>query len=467
MSSTLLANMRSQWDASAAKMKAITENAAADNRDLNDVERANFDALQTELDSLRPRIEQLVEVERSLDSTAELFSKVSDQGRSDLIRSEAPKAITEQWKTPGEYLYDVLRSFGPNQDPGARQRLERAALLQRDETTTVNGGTLQNVTLAEIAAHVPNVVTGEMWSNIDRRRPIYGTMRLREITSPMMFVPRVTQHTQVGPQGAGAPAGAAGGTGQLGYGDTGAGVPGAITPNDEKAVFVSRKMILSRLNIEPVAVGGVVDVSLWAEMLTPNLLDMIIEDLAGEYAIQTEAMSAAELNRVGTANVIDALDGTAGSGLALPGAAGTGGAGSASNALLLAGLYQAAGGIYANTGRLPDTVAISADVWAMLGQMTDGGGRPLFPTLGAQNASATMAADRWVGSIAGLNVIVSPALAAKSIIVYASEGFHAYERRLGVLQVIEPERAGRVVSYSGLFQGLAMDDGIAASVKVA
>ena len=40
------------------------------------------------------------------------------------------------------------------------------------------------------------------------------------------------------------------------------------------------RLRLVRVDIEPVAMGGVVDVSLWAEMLSPGTLDMIVSDLA-------------------------------------------------------------------------------------------------------------------------------------------------------------------------------------------
>lgn len=446
--STMLANLRTQWDETQAQMSAITEKAGAENRDLNDVERANFDALKVQLDGLKPRIEQLVEVERSFDSTAELFSSVSHSGRTELMRSEAP-SIANKYDSPGEYLYDVFRAFGPNPDMEARTKLQAHSLIRRDATTTINGATIQNMTLAEVAAAVPDPIIGEIWSNVDARRPIANSLVLRAITGPVMFRPKVTQHTQIGPQGTGTPAGAAG-TGQLGKDAS-----GAVATNDEKASFASRKMTLGRVNVEPIAVGGVVDVSLWAEMLSPGLLDTIISDLAEQYAIETESLAAAEVSRAGTANPIAGPLDLAGATAAKD---------------LQKAIMDAAIAVYNGTGRLPTHVGMSVDVWGMLGSLVDGSNRPLIPAIGgsAQNVdSSGGSAASFLGSQKGLTQLVSPGLPTKSLVVYSAQDIESFERRLGVLQAIEPERAGRVVSYSGLFQAVAMDDTAASKIVLA
>jgi hypothetical protein len=429
MSSTLLANLRTQWDDTAARMGAITETAAAANRDLNDVERANFGAFQTQLNDLRPRIEQLVEVERSLDSTAELFSSISNSGRADLARHEAPSVVS-RYGTPGEYLFDVLRSFGPGADREARQRISQAALVQR---TTINGDVVADQTIDDILGIVPEPIVGPVWTNVDARRPLVATFVQRPLTAPLMYRPKVSQHTLVGTQGT---AGKIGNKNNIG------------ATVDEKKAFESREMKLTRIEIEPTALGGVVDLSLWAEMLSPGLLDMVVSDLADQYAIVSESYAAALLVTVGTAN--------AGTSIVL------------GPDTVVGAIYAGAADIYATTGRLPSHVAISVDVWAKLGGMVDTTKRPLFGAFAPSNSLGGLDAGSLAvpGGFGGLRVVVSPALPALTAIVYAAEGMEVFERRLGVLQAIEPERAGRVVSYSGLFAVLAMDAGVAHKVPM-
>lgn len=429
MPSALLANLRTQWDQSTAQITAITERAAAENRDMNDVERANFDALRTQQQDLQPRIEQLVDVERSHDATAGLFASISHEGRTELERATAPATIA-QYHSPGEYLYDVFRSFGQGADLDARQRITRAAYVQR---TTVNGATVADVTIDDLLGIVPEPIIGPVWSSIDAERRLISVLTQRTIVAPLMFRPKVTQHTQVGPQGV---------AGKLGsLKTTGAAV-------DEKKPFVSRDLKLARIDIEPIALGGVVDVSLWAEMMSPGVLDMIVSDLAAEYAIQTEALAAAEVVRAAAVNPVPAA----------PAAI------TAQD--LNKWLYQAAAMVYANSGKLPTHVGMSVDVWAEIGGLVDSTNRPLLPALGATNAMGTMSPDTFSTQNGGFRWIVSPGFPPNTLVVFAASGIETFERRLGVLQAIEPERAGRVVSYSGLFTSVAIDDGVAAKVNI-
>lgn len=416
MPSALLANMRARWDEISAQMSVITDAAARENRDLNDVERANFEALQVQLTEVTPRIQQLVDVDQSIDATAQLFAGITGEGRGELARQEAPSALSV-YRSAGEYLYDLVlsRGWSGSPDPDARSRIQRA---------------VANVTTSEITAVVPEPVIGDVWSVVDAARRLVGTFTQRQITSPLMFRPKVFQHTQVGLQGT-------------------AGVVGSSlhATNDEKKELVSRAFKLSRINIEPKAVGGAVDVSLWAEMFSPGLLDIIVSDLAEQYAIMSEAVAGTELNRAGTASGITALT-------------------TVDAQTFNTALYAAAAKVYSLTGRLPDYVAMSPDVWAQLGGIVDASKRPLMPALAPQNAPGQMNATSFAGSPNGLRQVVTNGLPAKSLIVYVGSGFEFFERRIGVLQVIEPELVGRLVSYSGLVTAIAMDDGAAVKIPL-
>jgi len=419
--STLLDNLRVQWDETANSMTAITDSAAQANRDMNDVERSNFTALTAQLDDLKPRIEQLVEVERSLEATAGLFGSVEDGNRQELQRSEGPAMLAATYGSAGDYLYDALRAYGPGADLDARSRITRA--------TTINGATVQDVTLADLVGVVPEPIIGPIWSAIDARRRVVGTLVNRAITAALMFRPKVVQHTNVDKQGV---------AGKLGSIKTNA------ATTDEKKAFVSREMKLARVDIEPIAMGGVVDVSLWAEMLSPGLLDMIVSDLADEYAIQSEANACAEVERAAIVSKLTTV--------------------ALGPDTINAQIFTAAAKVYGATGRMPSDIGMAVDTWAKIGGMVDGNKRPLFPVIGPNNANAQMPADSFSGGMTGLRMTVSPGFSNGMLNVYAGDSIEFFERRLGVLQVIEPERAGRVVSYSGLVTTVAMDDGAAVQI---
>lgn len=423
----LLNNLRAQWDNTTAQMTAITERAASENRDLNTVERANFDALRASTTELQPRIADLVEVERAQDTTAELFASVTNTGRQELERAQAPESLS-RYHTAGDYLYDVFRAYGPGSDLEARQRIQRAALVQR---TVINGATVADVTLDDLIGIVPEPIVGEVWSNVDAVRPVTNTLLQRALTAPLMFRPKVVQHTQVGVQGT---------AGNVGNSKT----TGASV--DEKKAFLSRDMKLARIDIEPNALGGVVDVSLWAEMLSPSTLDMIVSDLAEQYAIATESISCAEVLRAATASKIAITAITA--------------------ANVNTAIFTAAAKVYSLTGRMPTHLGLSVDMWAKIGGLVDSTNRPLYAPIGAMNQSGTTSNATTLsgGNNQGLTQIVSPGFPANTMIVYAAGSIETFERRLGVLQAVEPERAGRVVSYSGLFTAVAMDDGAAVQI---
>src|SRR5690606_13186201 len=65
---------------------------------------------------------------------------------------------------------------------------------------------------------------------------------------------------------------------------------------DEKSELVSQKMIIERLTGEAVTYGGYVNVARQViDFSNPQGMDLVINDLAAQYAIETEAATAAAL----------------------------------------------------------------------------------------------------------------------------------------------------------------------------
>src|SRR5690606_3933164 len=65
---------------------------------------------------------------------------------------------------------------------------------------------------------------------------------------------------------------------------------------DEKSELVSQKMTITRLTANAVTYGGYVNISRQnIDFSSPQILDLVINDLAAQYAIETEAATAALL----------------------------------------------------------------------------------------------------------------------------------------------------------------------------
>jgi hypothetical protein len=160
----------------------------------------------------------------------------------------------------------------------------------------------------------------------------------------------------------------------------------------------------------------------------PSVMDIVISDLAAQYAIESENKFADDLTAAAT----------------------SGGAGvpaTPTGDQIAAAIWEAVGYIYAATkgqGRL--LIAVSPDMLGLVG--------PLFAPINPQNAQSSgfTASDYGVGamgSITGINVVVSAGFAAGTILVLSTAAAEFYEDRIGALQVVEPSVLGVQVAYAG------------------
>ena len=164
-------------------------------------------------------------------------------------------------------------------------------------------------------------------------------------------------------------------------------------------------------------------------------MDLIIGDLAGMYAQQTE-------DALG-----DALTAAATAGADLPA---TPAAGDVSGRL-----WAAAASVYAATkgqGRL--IVAAPPSMLGLVG--------PLFAPVNPQNAqSSGFSAGSFgcgaMGAVSGIEVIVTNGLAADAMLVLSSAAAEVYEDRIGALSVVEPSVLGTQVAYAGYFAPLVIE----------
>lgn len=317
-------------------------------------------------------------------------------------RSQADNGPIE-YRSTGHYLTDYIAASTGSRD--AMERLEVYTRAAAHQKTSDNLGV------------VPDPIIGDVINFIDASRPAVNFLGPRSLPSATWYRPKVTQRTTVAAQGtAGAPA-------------------------DEKTELVSQKMTITRLTGNAVTYGGYVNVSRQdIDFAQPSMLDVVVNDLASQYAVQTEA-------------VLGTLIQTQANNVEVAGAAGA-----ETAAALTAALWTAVANVYATmkgVGRVALVVPPSRlGIWGAL-----------FAPINPQNAQSTgfNAADfgaGQVGNISGIPVICSPGYPTVTNhlgSVVSSAAIEAYEQRVGALQVTEPSVLGVQVAYAGYFTPMLIE----------
>ena len=391
-SDAMVARLEKEIEERTSFVEGTTANAQDAERDLTPSEMEL-------IGEARKRIEVVEEQLASLDAARE-SSRKARQRADDLqkamatMRHEVDNGAVE-YRSAGAYLLDSYQSHLG--DRAAHERLEVFHRVAAHQKTSDNLGL------------VPDPIVGDVLNFIDAARPIVSALGPRDMPSSTWHRPKVTQSTAVGPQGS---AGAAA---------------------DEKTELDSQKMTITRLDATAVTYGGYVNVSRQnIDFSTPNALDIIVSDLAAQYAIATEAATGTAL---GTTVTTSPLDVTSGSTVA-------------------ASLWAAAAAAYTavkGQGRL--VLAVAPDMLATFG--------PLFAPINPQNAqsggfSAGSFGQGAMGAISGIQVVMSSGLGSGEAFVFSTAAIEAYEQRVGTLSVVEPSVLGVQVAYAGYFTPLVV-----------
>ena len=399
--------MENQSDAMVARLeKDIAERQAFMEGTIANAQDAGRDLTHNETELIteaRKRIEvseeQLELLDQSIKSIQRGRQRADDLQRSlSEMRHTVDKGQVE-YRTAGAYLLDGYKSAMGDRE--AAQRLEIFNRVAAHQKTTDNLGV------------VPDPIVGSVINFIDAARPLVTAIGPEPMPGATFYRPRVTQGTVVDLQGT---AGAAA---------------------DEKAELDSQKMTITRLTATAKTYGGYVNVSRQnIDFSSPQIMDIIINDLAARYAIKTEAAVGIEL----TASTTTAV-----------------GYGASPTAVTVAAaLWTAAGTAYNVTkGQGRVILAIAPDRLGVFGPLF----APINPT-DAQSTGFTAAGfgQGVLGSISGIPVVVSSGLTSGQAFVFSTAAIEVYEQRVGTLQATEPSVMGVQVAYAGYFSTLTIDD---------
>lgn len=375
-------------------IEGTVANAQDTERDLSD----NETELITEA---RKRIEvaeqQLETLDGARESAQRARKRTDDlQKAMTKMRFEVDKGEVE-YRTAGEFLRDQYKAAIGDRD--AQQRLEHRVAA--------------HIKTSDVAGIIPDPIIGEVINFIDATRPIVSAIGTSPIVSATWHRPVVSQHTAVALQGS---AGAAA---------------------DEKAELTSQKLTITDLDGSAKTLGGYVNVSRQTIDFGPGL-DFVIDDLAAQYAILTENMAADALEATGTAAV------------------GYNAAGSETALSVAQAVWEAVGTVFGVTkGRGRLILAVAPDRLGVFG--------PLFAPVNPQNAqspgfTAANFGSGVMGSISGVDVVVSAGLTAGDAYLFSTAALELFEQRVGMLSVTEPSVLGTQVAYAGYFDALTIND---------
>src|SRR5262245_50101809 len=228
-------------------MDSVVEAAQKDGRDLDDKEMELVTRARDRIKALDEQMGPLEEAQRIAGESAERLATIS-RFQEQRRRDAPPDDV--QYRSAGEYVLDRWRAgIGHGE---SLQRLDVYHRAAAHQTTTDNPGLL------------PAPIVGPIVSFIDTARPLVSALGPRQLPSGTWSRPNITQHTDVGPQSA------------------------------EKAELISRKMVIGKIPVTAVTLGGYVNISRQnVDWTQPQIMDIVINDLAAQYALETEQHAAA------------------------------------------------------------------------------------------------------------------------------------------------------------------------------
>jgi HK97 family phage major capsid protein len=365
----------------------VVEDAEKASRDLNPQEMELVTRARDRISTINGLVGPLAESSRIATESRSRMAELAPL----LTNERAPSAV--EYRSAGEYVLDYWRAGLGVED--ARNRLDTFNRAAAHQTTGDNPGLLP----AQMIQPVLN------W--VDQSRPVVNFLGPRNLPAGSWNRPRISQHTNVAPQAG------------------------------EKTELVSRKMIIGMVPVTAATYGGYVNVSRqnidWSQ---PAIMDLVINDLAGVYAQETEKALCV------------AIDGATTAGPVMP-------TGPSSVAEVNKAIWAAVGSVYAATkGAGQVAILVSPDMLGVVG--------PAFPAVNPSNSISTgfQAADFATGNagnISGLPVVVSAGFDAGTMIVMSSAAVEVYEDRIGSLQVVEPSVLGVQVAYAGYFADVIIE----------
>lgn len=392
MTDSLLVPLTTEREQKRSLIKTYADAANAEGRDLTEAE-------QETMGKARSRIAELDKQIVLLADDLEMATDIQDKVRHTMATSSFG-GRDAHYRTGGEVLYDLLHQSDETSRARLGWAMKRAAEhMGTDSTKTVPvAGDLGGLVVAPVVGAVIDIYP---------RAAFAAALGLTTSPDAMHFMrPRIDDPnfaTSAGEQGT------------------------AGTAGFEKAELPSKKFDVTADPVSLKTVGTYLNISQQLISLQAGSLDLIVNHMIRRVGYAVDNLLITEM-ALSTGKVTLAAD--------------------ADSAAVLQAIYDASAAVYTSTGELAQWVVMGPLGYARLGGLTDLAGRPLFPTIGAVNAPGTARANEFVGSIAGLRVIVTPSITDTDMWVGNSSTMEGYLYRFPVLEAVEPSILGRQVAVA-------------------
>jgi len=368
------------------------------------------------------------EPETAPDAELDLTESVEEEPVSEEIAVEAagPEQIVptvfaqpkREFKLPSAGEYMAAYHAGGDTFKNINAAVQEYRLSQRTAFQAAAG----DVLTTDTPGLLPVPVLGPLVQDINFLRPVVNAVGARAYpdggASKTFVRPTIGTHTSVG------------------------------TQSTELSAVSATTMVINSNTVTKTTLAGQVTLSAQdIDFTNPAAMQLILNDLMGEYMIASDNLAADNLLTAATSSGV--WDGTL--------------------ADLLTSVYDAANDISSNRNWLPTHMFVSVDVWAQLGKLADSTGRPVFPFiangLSGQNALGSQNAATWNGNPLGLELVVDSNFAAKTMIITrvgqgAGDAYEFYEQQRGLMSVEVPATLGRTMSFHGYVSTFAAISGM-------
>jgi len=307
--------------------------------------------------------------------------------------------------TPGEYL--AAMHAGGDTFHNVNAAYKEAV---RDQQTALQAAA-GDVLTTDTPGLLPVPVLGPLFQDLNFVRPVvsaFGARSMPNTPSKTFIRPTITTHTS------------------------------AATQTENSAVSATTMVIASNTVTKTTVAGQVTLTMQDMDFTDPSSMNLILNDLAGEYLIATDNIAADNLVAGKTASgstwTVTADNPTS----------------------LINALYDAAREITEDSNYFPTHLCVSPDVWEKLGSQLDASKRPIlgYTTNGVigQNSIGRVGGLQYTGmDVMGLNLVVDNNFASGTMLVVYAPGYEIYEAQQGVLSIANPSTLSRTFSYYGYF----------------
>ena len=343
--------------------------------------------------------------QKDKDMTDKIETPVAEAAASTVEKLWAQPAREFKMPTAAEYL--VAMNAGGDTFANVNAAYKAAVRKQQSALQAAAG----DILTTDTPGLLPVPVLGPLFQDLNFVRPVvsaFGARAMPNTPSKTFTRPTITTHTST------------------------------ATQTEGSAVSATTMVIAANTVTKTTVAGQVTITQQDMDFTDPASMNLILNDLAGEYLIKTDDVAA------------DALV----SGKTASGSTWTVTADNPSS--LISALYDAAREIAEDSNYFPTHLCVSPDVWEKLGSQLDGSKRPVlgYVTDGimGQNSIGKVGGMGYNNmNVMGLQLVVDNNFASGTMLVVYAPGFEIYEAQQGILSVANPSTLSRTFSYYGYF----------------